>query len=126
MEFFPKAYARGPSQLWLCSGTLLPTSCGPSRPALLTQTSVLSGTICRVFSFCPAILLRGSPLHPPRSSCEPLQLAVPRCFRCTSLHAAGTWPGQAQGEQRVRLPPPAGELDEDWILPLGRLSCPSN
>lgn len=63
MEVFPKAYARGPSQLWLYSGTRLPTSCGPRRPALLTETSVLSGTICRVFSLCPAILLWGSPLH---------------------------------------------------------------
>lgn len=107
MEFFPKAYARGPSQLWLCSGTLLPTSCGPNRPALLTEASVLSGTVCRVFSFCPAVLLRGSPLHPPRSSCEPLQLAEPRSLRCTSLRAAGTWPGQAHGEQRVCLPPPS-------------------
>lgn len=50
MEVFPKAYARGPSQLWLCSGTLLPTSCESRRPALLTETSVLSGTICREFS----------------------------------------------------------------------------
>lgn len=38
MEFFPKAYAPGPSQLWLCTGTLLSSSCGPGRPALLSKT----------------------------------------------------------------------------------------
>lgn len=115
-KFFPKAYARGPSQLWLCSGTLLPTSCGPRRPALLTETSVLSGTICRVFSLlsshsslgfsstsCPCrvghrlpVLLRVSPAR-----CA-LQLVVYLAPRCRDLARAG--PG---GATRVCLPPPS-------------------
>ncbi|XP_038168946.1 interleukin-15 isoform X3 [Arvicola amphibius] len=124
MEVFPKAYARGPSQLWLCSGTLLPTSCGPRRPALLTETSVLSGTICRVFSLLsshssPGFSSTSSPCRvgqlagPPASLTSPLLLRVSpaRCAlqlvvylapRCRDLARAG--PG---GATRVCLPPPS-------------------
>lgn len=136
MEFFPKAYARGPSQLWLCSGTLLPTSCWPGRPALLTETSILSGAMCRVFS---SLLSRhsSSGFSSTSSPCRVGQLAGPPASLSSQLRTAacgahrsplaGTLPGQDRGVQRVSgCPRPVAELDEDKILLLGTLNSTSN
>lgn len=108
MEFFTKAYAPGPSQLWLCSDTLLPSNCGPGRPALLTKTSLLSGT---VYSVSPSVqplfsrvLFSSLPLQSRAacgSSCEFLptlcaqRLAVHLATRCRDLSRARTWGSNA-------------------------------
>lgn len=124
-NFFPKAYAPGPSQLWLCSGTLLPSSCGPGRPAFLTKTSILSGTVRRVF---PLLSSHSSPEFSSLSSpCRVGQLAGPpaslskssasKGLQCISLRAAGTLSGQDLGEQPGSgCPRPIAELNEDGIL----------
>lgn len=63
VEFFPKAYAPGPSQLWLYTATLLQLRARPPRP--LDQDFNTQWHCTQCFPFCPAILLRGSLLHPP-------------------------------------------------------------
>lgn len=135
MEFFTKAYAPGPSQLWLCSDTLLPSNCGPGRPALLTKTSLLSGT---VYSVSPSVqplfsrvLFSSLPLQSRAacgSSCEFLPTL---CAQRLAVHLAtalqGPFQGKDLGEQRVSgCPRPVAELDEEGILLFARLNSASN
>lgn len=135
MEFFPKAYAPGPSQLWLCTGTLLSSSCGPGRPALLTKTSILSGTVCSVspsvqpfFSGVPFSIFPLQSRAACGSSCKSLpnlcsqRLAVHLLTRCRDLARVGFG-----GATRVWLPLPSGRVERrrDPAV-FGRLSSTSN
>ncbi|CAO2611227.1 hypothetical protein LEMLEM_LOCUS15038 [Lemmus lemmus] len=94
-----------------------------------TQWHYMQSVFPSVQPFFSGVLLHILPLQSRatcRSFCESHQPAAPCSLWCISLRAAGTLPGQAQGEQRASVcPRPAAELDEDRILLLGRLSFPS-
>lgn len=76
--FFPKAYAPGPSQLWLCSGTLFPSSCRPGRPALFLDQDFNTQWHC-----IPLLSSHSSPEF--SSSSSPLQSRAACRSSCKSL-----------------------------------------
>lgn len=124
--FFPKAYAPGPSQLWLCSGTLFPSSCRPGRPALFLDQDfntqwhcipLLSSHSSPEFSSSSSPCRVGQLAGPPASLSQfsaPKRFAVHLLTRCRDLARAG-------------LPPPScrvGRRRDPAVF--GRLSSTSN
>lgn len=132
-NFFPKAYAPGPSQLWLCSGTLQ-LRARPPRPLdqdFNTQWHCTQSVSPSVQPFFSGVLFSILPLQSRAacgSSCQSLpivcvqRLAVHLVTRCRDLARAGFG-----GATRIWLPPPSCRVERrrDPAV-FGRLSSTSN